>query len=282
MKKFFLFILSLTMLLPLASCGTKPPELETVRDEFISLIAASFEINDIFFGEGLPVYDRNTTTGAGIYDEEHNVLYWIINDKDVGQVVKYYDYEEKNYHFLLRTDKESDVPAGTEPYVDADGYFLFPISYKEKEMSDVYDDKSPVYYDFVRLDCPYQDVKSIKDAAEKVYSSAYLSGVYGVIFDGLMTDNAMIYARYMADETGENEFFLKSNRFDPMFSEQCTYDYSTMKIVKPSNAERVTVEIEAEGVHVDFEKAEKVVGKYVREVTFVLENGKWRLDGPTY
>lgn len=38
---------------------TDPPPLEEVKGEFISLIEASVEINDILFGEGLPVYKRD-------------------------------------------------------------------------------------------------------------------------------------------------------------------------------------------------------------------------------
>ena len=48
------------LLLPLclAACASEPPALEDVRDRFTQLIEASYEVNDIFFGEGLPTYDR--------------------------------------------------------------------------------------------------------------------------------------------------------------------------------------------------------------------------------
>ncbi|MCQ2354532.1 MAG: hypothetical protein MJ102_05435 [Clostridia bacterium] len=278
-------LLSLLMLIPCAvSCGTKPPELEEVKDTFSSLIEASYEVNDIFFGQGLPVYDRNKSNGAGAgtYDEEHNILYWILNDSKFGIIVKYYDYSEKQYHYLQKTEDRTKIPAGVEPYTDAEGLLYFPIDYEEGEMEDIYDEKSPKYYDYVRLDCKYQNVNSIKDLAKNVYSTDYLEGVYGAVFDGFMTDSGVVYARYMSDETGQSEFFLKSNQFKPYFETQTTYDVSTMKIVKPSNGTRVTVEIEAEGVHIDFEKTEKIVGKYTKNLTFVNENGKWRLDSPTY
>lgn len=285
--KISVFLLSVLLIVPfVASCSTKPPELEEVKDTFVSLVDSSFEVNDIFFGKGLPVYDRDKSSGsgAGIYNEEYKILYWIIenDENELGEIVKYYDYTEKAYHYLQKTDDESKVPAGTEPYKDGKGFLYFPIEYDEGEMENVYDDKSPKYYDYVRLDCKYQDVKSIKDLAEKIYSSDYLEGIYGVIFDGFMTDTNVVYARYMADEAGEIDFFLKSNLFEPYFETQTKYDYSTMKIIKPSNATRVTVEIEAEGVHIDFEKAEKVFGKYTKNLTFVFEKGEWRLDTPTY
>ena len=57
------------LLLPLCliSCSSEPPALEDVRDRFEQLIEASYEVNDIIFGEGLPTYDREGEQAEMIY-----------------------------------------------------------------------------------------------------------------------------------------------------------------------------------------------------------------------
>lgn len=65
-------VLALVLLLPVcfASCASGAPDLEEVRDRFAAAIEASYEINDIFFGEGLPTHDRD-----GDFAKENNVYY---------------------------------------------------------------------------------------------------------------------------------------------------------------------------------------------------------------
>ena len=280
----------LTLCPLLSACaGGKAPELETVRETFAGLIGASAEVNDIFFGPGLPVYDRETSSGDGnaSYDEATKTYYWFIEDEKLGTVIKIFDNETRKYRYLVENKPaDSSVVTGEAvAYTDADGnaHTFYPIAYDEGDRHYVYDENAPVYYDFVLLDSPYQTVEQIKQAAEKVYSSQYLTAVYSVIFDGVMTDDSVIYARYMEDPTVEDgTFFLKSNRFDPYFETQTTYDCATMTIVKPSNATRVTVELDATGRYIDREKMEVVTGTFKKTLVFVLENGEWRLDTPTY
>ncbi len=40
----------------LSSCGEEPPELDSVKERFVFLIEESRELNNIYFGHGLPVY----------------------------------------------------------------------------------------------------------------------------------------------------------------------------------------------------------------------------------
>ena len=53
----------------LASCSSKAPELYEVKDRFVYLIEQSAELNVLFFGKGLPVYQRENklTLRRGIY-----------------------------------------------------------------------------------------------------------------------------------------------------------------------------------------------------------------------
>ena len=57
----------LLLLLTLCSCSSNAPALEDVQDRFVELIEASHEVNEIFFGEGLPTYDRDQTDNEIIY-----------------------------------------------------------------------------------------------------------------------------------------------------------------------------------------------------------------------
>ena len=272
----------------LASCS-KPPELEAVKDTYIALIEASVEVNEIFFGEGLPTYPRVTGSGDLLYDEESKTYYSIIEDGE-RTIIKY-QLETNEWAYALKTTEA----ANQEPlYTDAEGNFYYPIEYKEEEVDYVYDENSPENYDYVRLDCKYQTVEAIMALAESVYSQAYLKGdeweegdlayggVYSAMFDGIALGTQISYARYKADDTMDGFFLLKSNEFDPFFEEHKTYDYSTMKIVSPSRANLVNVEITATGRYIDYENFEVKTGEHTVTLTFVLEDGKWKLDTPTY
>lgn len=53
-------ILAMTVILPLASCSGKAPELEGIKERLVYLIEESKELNVLFFGNGLPVYRQNS------------------------------------------------------------------------------------------------------------------------------------------------------------------------------------------------------------------------------
>lgn len=292
MNKRYLRLISLLLLTviltgALASCS-KPPELETVRETFIDLIEASAEVNEIFFGNGLPTYPRVNGSGDLLYHEESKTYYSVIEDGE-KTVIKY-KLETGEWAYALKT-KDA---ANEDPLYTSDGYFYYPIDYKEEEVEYVYDENSPGNYDYVRIDCKYQSVEAIMELAESVYSQAYLKGdnweegdlayggVYSAMFDGIALGSQISYARYKADDTMDGFFLLKSNEFEPFFEEQKTYDFSTMKIVSPSRANLVNVEITACGRYIDFESFEVRTGEHKVTLTFILQDGEWRLDTPTY
>lgn len=65
-----LIVTLLLVLSALVSCGTTPPPpLEEVKDELVALIDASAEINTVFFGSGLDVYDREGTDEEKLFYE---------------------------------------------------------------------------------------------------------------------------------------------------------------------------------------------------------------------
>lgn len=293
MKKNIIKTLSLCLVLVMiagifASCS-QPPELDSVKDTFVSLIEASVEVNEIFFGEGLPTYPRIEGDGNLLYDEANKAYYAYIADGD--RVIVKYKLENGDWQYALKTLEAANMEA---LYQDAEGYFYYPTEFDETNYEYVYDSNSPTNYDYVRIECKYQDLESIMALAESVYTKSYLKGeewqegdlayggVYAAMFDGIALGTEISYARYRTDDSIDGFFLLKSNEFEPYFTEHKTYNYDTMKIVRPSRGDLVNIEIVANGRYIDYENFEVKTGEHTVTLTFVFENGEWRLDTPTY
>ena len=272
----------------LASCS-QPPALDAVKDEFVALIEASVEVNNIFFGEGLPTYKRAEGDGNLIYLEEHKAYYTFITDGE-RSILKYKIGDDAWKY----AEKTAEAGKGESIFTDSEGNFYYLIEFDESQYEYVYDADSDEHYDYVRVDCKYQDIESIQALAESVYTQGYLKGenwkegdlgyggVYAAMFDGFTIGTEISYARYRTDDSIDGFYLLKSNQFEPYFTNHKTYDYSTMKIVKPSKAELVNIEITANGRYIDYENFEVKTGAHTVTLTFVFEGGEWRLDTPTY
>lgn len=270
------------------SCS-QPPALDSVKDEFIALIEASVEVNTIFFGEGLPTYKRAEGDGNLVYLEEHKAYYTFITDGE-RSILKY-KIGEDDWKYAEKTAEAANMEA---IYTDSEGFFYYPIDFDESQYEYVYGEGADEHYDYVRVDCEYQDIESIQALAESVYTQSYLKGanwkegdlgyggVYAAMFDGFALGTEIIYARYRTDDSIDGFYLLKSNEFEPYFTTHKTYDYSTMKIVSPSKAETVNIELTANGRYLDYETFEVKTGEHTVTLTFVFENGEWRLDTPTY
>ena len=61
---------------------------------------------------------------------------------------------------------------------------------------------------------------------------------------------------------------------EPLVTWQRIYDYSTMRVIKPSSSDYVTVEIDT---HLEGEEEILPV-----QISMVYERGGWYLDAPTY
>ena len=292
MKKFIKIAACLFALLIIAgsmvSCS-KAPELESVKDEFIALIEASVEVNNIFFGAGLPTYMRAEGDGNLIYLDEHKAYYTFITDGK-RSILKYKIGDDAWKY----AEKTAESGRGESIYTDSEGNFYYPIEFDESQYEYVYGEGADENYDYVRMDCEFQSLEAIQKLAESVYTQGYLKGdnykegdmayggVYAAMFDGFTMGTEIVYARYRIDDSIDGFYLLKSNKFEPYFTEHTTYDYSTMKIVRPSKAEHVNVEIVANGRYLDYENFEVKTGEHTVTLTFVFEGGEWRLDTPTY
>lgn len=148
-----------------------------------------------------------------------------------------------------------------------------PVYYRDNELSDrlgVYFNDEIVGYNRVIEGTSYLTVDSIKQKAERVYSSDYLSALYETAFDGVMTGNTSAYLRFYDDGNWLYQNILAT---DFELAERI-YDYSTMEIVKPSNNEYINIRIESYTLENDIRE--------IVNLSFIYENGSWYLDSPTY
>lgn len=115
-------MLLLTALLTMSavSCAGRAPEISDVRDRFVELIEASNEINNIFFGDGLPVYKRGDELAErlGIYYSDTNTSYNIVAEEArfvTEDAIKYAAekvYSEEYLSALYETAFDGVISAG--------------------------------------------------------------------------------------------------------------------------------------------------------------------------
>ncbi len=155
-------LLVAVLMLALSACGA--PELAEVKDTFVELIESSYEINDIFFGGGLAVYERGGEFAAKyyIYEDlsESYDLYEIVQSesgyltvdsiKEAAAKVYSEDYLEGIY--TMAFDGYSDGESVTTArYLEAEGYFL-RYTFGEKDPFDILEGKQRRYlFDTMRI-----------------------------------------------------------------------------------------------------------------------------------
>ena len=294
----------------------KPPELAAIRERVESLITASREVNEILYGAGLPTYPRvyeeyheripfyfkKTADGFEITDDtkENKLYYYLLEDKEKGQILAYqycFAQKEEDGSFLyFDIEKNTELTqsdrgkyryaqvseeerAGETPIFTAQGklYYALP-DYKEEKAEFYYLSTDEPYYDYVRFDCGYLTVADIKNKAESVYSTGYLSAVYESLFTGVTLsdrDSGILRARYIDYTDSEGNGYLLKSNVQEGFDVSRVYLFDTLKMVKPSRADFVTLEMES--------YAEKTPEKHETvRISLVLQEGQWMLDSPTY
>lgn len=273
-------ILILSSVLSLASCS-KPPEYSEIEDRFIELVEASYEINKVLFGEGLPTYERvyDPRLSVKLYDDEGTRYYYYeIEDKELGAIIAYRSSYLSPYTYVRKYD--APIEGKTAVYEDIEkSTYYYSIEYTEKTYDFYYTDSDPEGYDYVNEDSEYQTVESIKEAAEKVYSKEYLeSSVYEALFTGAVTSEGTtgLSARYMEHTSNTyGKALMQSNTYPALVKETRIFDFSTAKLVKPSSKELVNIEVDT---YLESDPDERTVVR----VTMVLVDGEWYLDSGTY
>ena len=119
-----------------------------------------------------------------------------------------------------------------------------PVYYREDALSErlgVYYNDELITYNKVSEFSSYKYIDDIKKKAGSIYSEAYLSALYETAFDGVMTGNASAYLRFYE----QGDILYQSMLAKDFGVNERIYDYSTMKIVRPSNKTYVNVVIES-------------------------------------
>ena len=275
MKRIISVILALVAVMAVAASAVScaAPKLEDVKDTFVQLIKDSEEINRILFGDGLSVY------GDMSYDEESGLYYCIFYTKEHGKLCAYYDKNKGEYVTLAFEDGAEDLTLVT------------PIEYEYTDYnSSLPEAFLPADYYFVRTDEVATTASEIAEVAAKVYSEDYLADIFETLIGGLDESAVIIdedfMPRYKEISDGESgkKYLVKASAklCPPITTEVREYDFDSMTITKNSRKNFVSVEIRSYGTYVDMEAGEVKTGWSTVTLSFVKQNGEWRLDTPTY
>lgn len=276
MKTTTLLTIALLIAIMLCSCSTAPTA-DEIQPRLRELVEASYAVNEIFFGAGLPTYPRveKLTDRPFSYDTETGVYYLFFVDEQRGDMLMYYDKESSEYKFMLVLPAGSDSN-GVDDHVTPDGRVLTPVNdYVEPEVEYVYTDEDAPSYDVVRLDSGYTSIEELKRAAQGVYTEGFMNQVYEGAFDGVGYA-ATGYSGVRAARFIEQNMLLR--QYNALESEglgRRIYDFSTIKIIRPSNESRVNLTIDT---HLEGE--DEILN--VRLTLLRGADGRWYLDSPTY
>lgn len=197
-----LFAVLITVMAVLSSCSSAPPALDSVKDELVALIEGSYEINDIFFGEGLETYER-----GGEYDKEHHIYSdddyefssyeyvtddcgYLFTEKIKSEAEKVYTVDYLEGVYTMAFDGYADETTGavtTARYLDANGWLL-KYAYGDKDPFNILPGKR--VYDFGTM-------KIVKPSTDK-----YLNVEVSSCLEGNEDEKLTVTLRFKLTEDG--------------------------------------------------------------------------------
>ena len=301
------FALIVSSIFIIRSCSA-PPDYEEIRARVEELVEASFDVNDIVWGKGLPTYKRVYATTRTLYESGETY----IDSKGQEQPLNYYYYyvsglddriiafrKEKEYvadfsyayisdvqldaktlteKFPLAEGQENNEAFYTEIFADAESkkyIYLVPFVEPDEE-SFYYVSSDPTDYDYVLAGEKYASIDAIKEYVRTVYASDYADSLDSILFDGVMEGDLIQKARYMSVESGRGTLFASLNTFEPLFEEHRVYLYDTARIDR-SNSNDTSVVVEF-STYLPSAPDDIVLAK----LSFTLQDGVWYLASPTY
>lgn len=300
------FALIISSVFIVRSCSA-PPEYSEIRERVEELIEASFDINDIVWGKGLPTYKRVTAPTREFYEsgktyldadgneQPLNYYYYYIEGTD-AKILAFREQKavKESFSYALLASQPTDAAAlallyplsegqtaseelYTEIYSDVENkLFVYLIPYLEPTYEFYYLTSDPVDYDYVLADSKYASVDAIKDYIRTVYSSDYADSLDSILFDGVMEGELVQKARYTVLNTSRGSFFASLNTFEPLFAERRVYLLDTANIDRSnSNDSSVVVEFDTYLPS----SPDKIV---TAKLNFTLQSGTWYLSSPTY
>lgn len=307
-----LLVAMVALLVGNAIASSRPPEFSTVRDRFGALIRDSLVLNQAVFGEGLPVYTRFKKDlqayTVNFKEKERTLRYYVIEDAEYGTVVSYeyqiqimdgkvnadgikiytvYDVQTGKELPELKNGASRFVQKSTEQregYVyQKEEYYYYPLeNYENPDLvyAEVYSGEEDENYDYVRFDCSFKSTDDLQLAIKSVYSEAYISYIYEILFTGTVDLRGdviqALYIDYYDEDSGMG-FLMRSNKsWEWRAIPTVVYDFSTMEMVESeSSANSVCVRIRGHEQGKESEPRDYLIW-------FARENGIWYLDSPTY
>ena len=104
MKKIFITALCLILILCTLTSCSRPPEFSEIEGRLKELIEASYEINDLLFGEGLEVYPRVYEKQFEPYNDGDKVHYYYeLDDAELGKI---YAYRHNDKRYFIATAEQ--------------------------------------------------------------------------------------------------------------------------------------------------------------------------------
>ena len=300
------FALIISSIFIIRSCSA-PPEYEEIRSRVEELIKASFDVNDVVWGDGLPTYERVTSPKREFYEsgktyldadgneQPLNYYYYYLNVSD-ARLVAFRKQKDLKADFvygyitnapadssvisaLFPLDKGQEATEGlySEIYSDsATSTYIYLVPYTEPVYDFYYISTDPEDYDYVVTDSKYASIDAIKGYVRTVYSSDYADSLDSILFDGVAEGQLVDKARYSVISGSRGSLLASLNTFEPLFTERRVYLYNTAKIDR-ANSNDTTVVVEFES-YLPSEPNKLVPTK----VSFVLQDGVWYLASPTY
>ncbi len=300
-KRVLITLLALTLLI-LSTVGaagcSKPPEYAEVEARFIELVEASYEINKVLFGEGLPTdervydpwndmktYERKNADGTPILSQNGKQLYGYyctFEDENYGKILAYRDGAVAKTVYL---EVEGSARDGESAVYTVEDRYYYSTDYTPPEGVRYYDENDPVNYDYVSVGSKYISIDAIKADAEKIYSKEYLeASVYEGLFTGVVSADtannlsglSSRYIEYSDSESGDSTpLLMQSNTYEPLVRETRVFDFSTAKVVKPGSKKLVNIEVES---YLPSNPSSRVTVR----LSMVKVDGIWYLDSGTY
>lgn len=294
------FALIISSVFIIRSCSA-PPDYEEIRARVEELVEASFDVNTIVWGEGLPTYPRVTKPiwsvykGAGEQSLDYYYYFVDTNKKD-EKIVAFRELKNNDakFSYAVMTSQPTDAASLAAIYPAAEGVsvseelyselysdaaknvYLYLIPYSERNYDFYYTDSDDKDYDYVLDNAKCTSIDEIKELVRTVYASDYADSLDQMLFDGvtILEGDVVQKARYINGFQGSRLASL--NTFEPLFAERRVYLYDTAKIDRSnSNDSMVVVEFST--------YLPSAPEKYVTsKLTFTLQDGIWYLASPTY
>lgn len=216
MKKFLAMALCvITLLFGFTSCS-KPPEYSEIEDRLKELIEASYGVNDLLFGEGLPIYERVYEHEFSIWrdpDTDEVYYYYELEDDSLGKLIAY-RVTDVSFYILSDTEIEGGEFIGRKEgkncykidYDDSKLYYYAPHTQKQQGKELVYEDKvNKLYYYEIDYDAlgkeKREGVFEDKELKKKYKYCEIEDETYGKVYEYLGKKPKKVESKAEGDQT---------------------------------------------------------------------------------